>query len=334
MGTRAGGDSDLLDPLTFARNDMRTLRTVTIIGFVALGMGGCVTKAKHADLQRELDATTKQLSAERDGRADDKAASMKQLQALTKQSADLGDALEEERTRADAYGRQIAGLQGMLANKQQEIATLEGKVARTEEELAAVIKRRAALKTSLDKISEALSDLSRRKLAAERRVAEYQDMLGRFAKLIDAGKLQIRIVDGRMVLTLPMDILFASGKTDLTKEGKASLLEVGAGLATIADRRFQIEGHTDTVPIHTTRFPSNWELGAGRALVVVHTLLEAGVAATSLSAASYGEHHPRGTNDNDDGRAANRRIEIVVVPDLSDLPGYDELNALDGGKRD
>lgn len=307
---------------------MQPLRTVTMIGFAALCATGCVTKAKHADLQRELDATAHELSAERQGRAADKASSEEQLEALTQRGRELGDALEEERTRADAYARQIAGLQGMLANKQQEIAALEGKVSRTEQELAAVIKRRAALKASLDNISQAITDLSRRKLAAERRVAEYQDMLGRFARLIDAGKLQIRIVDGRMVLTLPMDILFASGKTDLTKDGKASLLEVGAGLATIADRRFQIEGHTDTVPIHTARFPSNWELGAGRALVVVHTLLEAGVAATSLSAASYGEHHPRGPNDSDDGRAANRRIEIVIVPDLSDLPGYEELNAL------
>ena len=147
---------------------MHTLRTVTMIGFAALCATGCVTKAKHADLQRELDATAHELSAERQGRAADKASSEEQLEALTQRGRELGDALEEERTRADAYARQIAGLQGMLANKQQEIAALEGKVSRTEQELAAVIKRRAALKASLDNISQAITDLSRRKLAAER----------------------------------------------------------------------------------------------------------------------------------------------------------------------
>jgi chemotaxis protein MotB len=130
-----------------------------------------------------------------------------------------------------------------------------------------------------------------------------------------------------------MDILFASGKADLTAEGRASLLEVGAGLATIVDRHFQVEGHTDNVPIRTSRFPSNWELGAARALVVLRALVDGGVPAGQLSAATYGELHPTASNDTEAGRKANRRIEIVVVPDLSTLPGYDELNRLSKGTR-
>ena len=96
-------------------------------------------------------------------------------------------------------------------------------------------------------------------------------------------------------------------------------------LSTIPERRFQVEGHTDNVPIKTAQFPSNWELAAARALIVTKTMVEAGLPGERVSAASFGESKPAVSNDTPDGKAQNRRIEIVVVPDLSTLPGFDEL---------
>ena len=109
------------------------------------------------------------------------------------------------------------------------------------------------------------------------------------------------------------------------------LLALALGLTLGSASAAAHEGHTDDVPIKTAKFPSNWELGAARALVVLRTLEEGGVTPAQLSAATYGENRPTAKNDSDEGRAANRRIEIVVVPDLSDLPGYDELQKLGGG---
>src|SRR5690606_26894562 len=142
------------------------------------------------------------------------------------------------------------------------------------------------------------------------------------------SRLQVKIVDGRMVVALPTDILFASGRADLSPEGKAAITEVGAVLATIPERQFQVEGHTDNVPIKTDRFPSNWELAAARAITVVRALREAGVEAERVSAASYGEFRPVATNDQPEGKQANRRIEIVVVADLSQLPGAEALERM------
>jgi chemotaxis protein MotB len=79
------------------------------------------------------------------------------------------------------------------------------------------------------------------------------------------------------------------------------------------------------VPIKTEKYPSNWELASARALTVVRTMIGAGMPATRVSAASYGEFKPVAANDGADGKKANRRIEIVVVPDLSNLPGFEEL---------
>jgi chemotaxis protein MotB len=301
-----------------------------LVALVALGATGCVTKAKYDALQRELDDTEVALRAEQES---ERQALTEQLETRDERIKSLDQALAEARTESDALGRQITSLQAMVAAKQSALDELERRQAQTERELAAALKKRSDLKQSLDEMSAALEDLRQRQAAADKRVAEYRDMLARFSALIDAGKLKVSIIDGRMVLTLPMDILFASGKADLTEEGRTSLLEVGAGLATIVDRHFQVEGHTDDVPIKTARFPSNWELGAGRALVVLRALVEGGVPQGQISAATYGEQHPAASNATPEGRKANRRIEIVVVPDLSTLPGYDELNRLSKGAR-
>ncbi|MFT4623005.1 MAG: chemotaxis protein MotB [Myxococcota bacterium] len=193
---------------------------------------------------------------------------------------------------------------------------------------AAMLNDRSRLTASMAELQLALRDLERRRAAAEARVAEFKDLLARFRDLIDAGTLQVKIVNGRMVVQLATDVLFASGRADLSDEGGAALDSVAAILASIPLRAFQVEGHTDDVPIRTTRFPSNWELAAARSIGVARRLVEGGLAADRVSAASFGEHRPTAANGTAEGRRANRRIEIVVVPDLSELPGAEALEAL------
>ncbi len=269
------------------------------------GMSGCVTKADHMALQGELDATKQKLlgSEERAG----------QLET---------DIQEQNQT--------IRELEEKIAAAKAEVVQLETLIAAAEGDLAALIKDRSRLKASIQDMSEALAVQRGRRAEAERRIDEYRDMLARFKGLIEAGKLNVKIVDGRMVLALPMDILFDSGQAKLSDEGAKALLEVGQELAKIADKEFQIEGHTDNVPIYNEKFHSNWELASARALVVLKTLRDAGIAPKQLSAASFGEYKPAADNASEEERAKNRRIEIVIVPDLSKLPGYDELNALAG----
>jgi chemotaxis protein MotB len=96
-------------------------------------------------------------------------------------------------------------------------------------------------------------------------------------------------------------------------------------LRTINNRHFQIAGHTDNVPIRNRRFPSNWELSSQRAVNVVHYLQDQEVDANFLSAAGYAEFAPDGSNDNDAGRQQNRRIEIVLMPNLDELPDLSGL---------
>ncbi len=271
---------------------------------VAAG-SGCVTKADHMALQAELERAQGELAG----------------------SQERVGSLEAE---TDRLGQTITALEAEIAEAKEKLARLEQQIAKGDEDMASLLKDRSRLKASIEDMAQALADQRRRRDEAEKRISEYRDMLTRFKGLIEAGKLNVKIVDGRMVLELPMDILFDTGKAALSEDGSAALVEVGRELAKIADKEFQVEGHTDNVPIYNERFPSNWELASARALVVVKTLEGAGIAPKQLSAASFGEFKPTADNGSDEGKTKNRRIEIVIVPDLSNLPGYEELNALAG----
>lgn len=301
------------------------MRTVPLFALaLALANIGCVTKSVHDATLRDLAAarrTALQTSAEN---ADLSA----QLGKDDKRLTDLQTALTEQEDLAEALTVERAKLTQELAAAKEQLAVLQSRAEGAERELAESTKTRARLKDSVDRMTEALGVLAARDAAAQVRVAEYRLLLARFERMIDAGTLDVRIVDGRMVLTMPTDVLFPTGSAMLSREGKDTIAQVGRALATITDKQFQVEGHTDDVPIHNERFGSNWELASGRALVVVHALLDAGMAPTQLSAASFSEFKPRTANRDDASRASNRRIEIVVVPDLDMLPGNDELERI------
>lgn len=182
-------------------------------------------------------------------------------------------------------------------------------------------------KKSMQDLNKMVEDLRAKERQAEARLQTFRNMLERFAKMIESGKLRVRIQRGRMVVEMAENILFDSGKADLKKEGQTALQEVAGVLASIPDREFQIAGHTDNVAIRTARFPSNWELSTARAVTVARFLAAQGVPSTRLSAAGYAETQPVASNDTPEGRAQNRRIEIVLMPNLDELPDLSSLES-------
>jgi chemotaxis protein MotB len=122
-----------------------------------------------------------------------------------------------------------------------------------------------------------------------------------------AGKLTVNILDR---------VLFASGEAEIKAEGQEVLRKVAEVLRQFPDRQIHVIGHTDNVPIRTARFPSNWELSAARAIAAVRFLTEqAEVDPRRLGALGHGEFHPVADNNTPEGRAQNRRIAIVVLPE-------------------
>jgi chemotaxis protein MotB len=136
----------------------------------------------------------------------------------------------------------------------------------------------------------------------------------------------VRVVRNRMVIELPDNVLFDSGAAELKPEGQATLIEIVQVLRSIEGRQFQVAGHTDNVPIRSRRFPSNWELSGARAVTVARFMIDQGMPSDRISAAGYADTQAIETNDTDEGRQRNRRIEIALVPNLDELPDLSSLS--------
>jgi chemotaxis protein MotB len=128
-----------------------------------------------------------------------------------------------------------------------------------------------------------------------------------------AGNLSFRLEDRGLVVTVVTDqVLFGSGSAGLVGDGQRLLAVVGQALGGIPNT-IMVEGHTDSIPISTSAFPSNWELSTARAGAVVRFFQQqVGLPAGRLQAAGFGDQRPVDTNDTEAGRARNRRVEVVV----------------------
>ena len=126
------------------------------------------------------------------------------------------------------------------------------------------------------------------------------------------NSIEVLVSDRRVSFRISSEILFASGESGLTPAGQEVVARLLPALAQAARHSIVVEGHTDDVPIQTARFPSNWELAAGRAGSVVRFLGSQGIAAARMRAIGYADTRPIAANDSPAGRAANRRVEITL----------------------
>jgi chemotaxis protein MotB len=256
---------------------------------------------------------------------------------------------------------QIAGLEDEVGGLKKDKKSLEATKADMETRIASILDYQKALEAEIDKLGgdkaalankfkdaqsnlkaaqedleatmedleakqRIIEEMKKKEEQAKKRLATLKNMLGKFKAMIESGKLKVKIKNGKMVLELPSAILFPSGKARLSEEGKITLGEVAAVLTQIPDREFQVAGHTDNVPLGKGhKFKSNWSLSTARAVAVVSFLQDSGVKPTSLSAAGYSEYQPAASNDTDEGKAQNRRIEITLMPNLDELPDLSDL---------
>lgn len=181
----------------------------------------------------------------------------------------------------------------------------------------------ADMKTASEACESKLSSLSSTKeeLAQqlETKTKTYENLVSSLQDEIKTGKVKISEMKDRLTVNLIDKILFDSGSTVLQDEGKAALKKIGDVLKNVQGKRIQVEGHTDNVPVGPTlqkKFPTNWELSTARATAVVRYLAELGIDQKNLSATGYAMFAPVASNDTAEGKHQNRRIEIVLVPQL------------------
>ncbi len=134
----------------------------------------------------------------------------------------------------------------------------------------------------------------------------------RFAGLDATATPRIASNKDWLEISLPSEVLFAPGAASLQPGGAAVLEELTAFLAGF-DNPVTVEGYTDNVPVSSSRYPSNWELSALRASAVARFLEARGIERSRIAAVGYGENHPIETNATPEGRARNRRVDVIVA---------------------
>ena len=150
----------------------------------------------------------------------------------------------------------------------------------------------------------------------------YTDLITDFRPQLESEDVEIIVYPDRMSLALSHDVTFSTGSARVTRAGSDTMGKLAELVERHPERRFVVEGHTDSRPISTARYRNNWELGAARAVAVVESLIEQGIPADRLAVVSYGDTEPLAPNDTPDNQRINRRVEVSFQPTLEELPGH------------
>ncbi|MCM8800516.1 MAG: OmpA family protein [Candidatus Omnitrophica bacterium] len=153
----------------------------------------------------------------------------------------------------------------------------------------------------------------------------------RLAQEIKDRQVRLQMMDKGLVITFVADVLFDSGKAKIRNEAYPILEKVASVLKeNVPDLKVGIEGHTDNEPIRVSGWRSNWELSTARALSILHYLTkEKGLAEDRFVVLGYGEYRPVASNATAEGRRLNRRVEIVIMPEIKKQKGISEKKILE-----
>ncbi len=159
-----------------------------------------------------------------------------------------------------------------------------------------------------------IDDLERQRAEERRELEEARRLLqGQIAD----KRVTVEMDERGLVIVLSDDILFDSGKAEIKADAYPVLDKVTKVIIEkVPSKNIGITGHTDNVPITYSSWASNWELSTARATNVLHYLQKKGVSPKRLSAIGYGEQRPIASNDTAAGRAKNRRVEIIILPEF------------------
>ncbi len=230
-----------------------------------------------------------------------------------------GDRVQASEDKAGAIAERDKD-KGEAALCKKDLDTATGDLASTTKKAQDAETQLGSASSGLNDCKTELSTARAGKAETDKRMAAVADFQKKFSDMVGTGKLKVAGRRGSLILELPSEVLFPSGSADLSKSGELNVLQVGLILKEMGDRRFLVVGHTDSAPLNGSIYKDNWELSTARALTVVRFLVQAGMKAQNLIPAGEGEHDPVANNSTGDGRARNRRIEIILLPAISELP--------------
>lgn len=271
------------------KDEFQQFRTKTDKDFAALNESYNNLKAEKEKLEQELAATKERLAKLQSSYDALEANSSSALAENSKRNRELLAELEAKEIALATEKARLEKLEKDLAARSKRVNELEGVIAAKDAKMN-------ALKNSL---SKALTNFEGKGLTVEQR-------------------------DGKVYVSMENKLLFSSGSWSVGTEGKKAVAQLASVLAENPDIAVLIEGHTDNVPYNGNgQLTDNWDLSTKRATSIVQLLRQnSGIDPQNLTAAGRGEYAPIASNDTAEGRAKNRRIEVILTPKL------DEINKL------
>lgn len=287
---------------------MRFFISFWVVALICVFAQGCIVVSRDAydrdmkGMRQQtdwLEAQKKTLIADNDGCKAKHQTATANANKCQSDKADLEAQLKSCRGKLKALAQNCGKAGALLTQCEDELAAARADYSVLRDKYAKLESRLAKVQKQLDALRESIASV-RRRLAA----------------LIAGGKLRVVVKDGFLVIQLQSDILFDTGKSKLKEAAKPVLKELGDVLRKFDGKRFQVAGHTD--PRGDDHL--NWKLSTARSLSVVEFLIRgAKVPPQMLSAGGYASYLPVAENKTEEGMRANRRVEFLLLPDLSEL---------------
>lgn len=224
---------------------------------------------------------------------------------LAGQVSDLQSNVGQLKQQIDDLNKKINDLNNQAGALSTDAADKASRLNKTQEQLAEERKRLQQLQALMDQQKKATSEI-RKKMS---------DALVGF----NSNELTVAIKNGKVYVSLSENLLFPSGSAVVNPKGKEALGKLAEVLNVNTDITVNIEGHTDSIPIHG-RYKDNWDLSTARATAIVRILtVDYKVDPTRVIASGHSQYDPVQTNSTSEGRALNRRTEIILSPKLDEL---------------
>lgn len=277
--------------------------------------GACVSKNTYQQKVNEADLLNQDVTRQK-----------KTIDELRQEKADLQEQLSKLNARLVEVLQQNSKLQRDLLAAHADQERQEGTLTNRQKQLADLRDQLKDMQQTNDRLLATIDGLQQQvekeRVAREARLAKvkntYDQLVSAMEQEIKRGELTISNLEGQLSVNLLNKILFDSGKTAIKPEGQKVLRSLGDVLNKFPDKALQVEGYTDNVQISSRlkeQYPTNWELSTARATSVVHFLQDQiGLPGDRLIAAGFSEYRPLASNDTEEGRAQNRRIQILLVP--------------------
>jgi len=311
------------------------IKQLSLIALLLLTMTSCVSKKIYTDLEDKyanLKKENRALSDEVEALSAHKIQVTNDLNTMARHYDDAISEIESLKSELEATKTNLDNLKAsydaLEKNSSAEIAKnakknreLLAQLEAKEQALAAENERLEKLKKELESRSQRVAELESVIAAKDANMRALKDAISKALTNFEGKGLTVEQRDGKVYVSMENKLLFESGSWYVGAQGKQAVKQLASVLADNPDIAILIEGHTDNVPYKgNAQLSGNWDLSTKRATAIVNILRENNaINPENLTAAGRGEYAPVASNDSAEGRAKNRRIEVILTPKLDEI---------------